>query len=132
MAATYARKKRGAVIEVQLDGETFGVELRKLNITEILTVEREGRAVMAAISANGGLLSPEAHTDLVETVCPLIVSISGLKDEDGAELSWAALGEEGQHDLIASIAVDSLTELFKRSSEVGRLKEEEKKGSSPT
>lgn len=130
--AKFHRKKSAQRFDVTLDGEMFGVTLGKLNITEILTLERSGSQVMAQIADAGGKLSPEAHTELVETVCALIVEVDSLTDEEGKPLSWAELGADQRHDLIASIEVDSLTELFKVAGSVGRLKSDEKKDSSPT
>lgn len=127
--AKYNRKSKPTEsFEVPLEGEIFHVIMRKLNITEVLQLRREGQKIQAILYEPDGIsMTPEAHTALVDVVCSLIMSISGLQDEEGSELSWDDLSAEERHDLFASVHIDELTKLYQTSELVGRLREDEKK-----
>lgn len=127
MAKINLKSRPTSRFTLHLEEDSFEVEIAKLSITDLLVLEREGKAIMSAIRASDQALPPESHTALIDVMCGLIVAVYGLTDEDGQEIVWADLSPDQRMEILSFVHVDDLFNVFSKVGEIGRLKEHEKK-----
>jgi hypothetical protein len=105
----------------------FQVTIRKLSTPEALDFMAECHAVQEEALKSSGRLQRATYDRTLNYLIDLIVEIYGVKDEDGSDISWSSLSDQEKYDLLAEADLDSISHLWVKVGQVGRLSEQEKK-----
>jgi hypothetical protein len=114
---------------VGLDGEVFGLSLRKPSTPEILTLTAALGAFRRSIK--GAEVDRSAYEALLGAICEQVASVSDLIDEAGAPVVWSALADEERSQLLGELYFKDVMDIANKVVAVNRLGAEEKKASAP-
>jgi hypothetical protein len=113
--------------EMVIDDEKFSITTRKMSTPEMLEMAAFGASLQDEMAKTGNRLGSSIYQKLIQNIIDFVVDIEGLVDEAGEEIKFDDMSEEHLQDLFEMCDIGSITNLYSKLSEVGRLKPDEKK-----